>query len=142
MEGQEVIGEFTSGLEAIPDHNAFKKPGEPGSQVRPVGNKTPQKTSENTGQDDAYLEDCDNSYTVVFARYGHNLTFWHIFGKYFVACIHINSQQSNIMYHPYQSFDSTHKPSVQALSCSEISKTRFYKLPAARFYNPKYFLFF
>ena len=46
MEGQEVIGDFKSvkcpGLEAIPDQNAFEKPEEPCSQVRPVGNKTPQ----------------------------------------------------------------------------------------------------
>ena len=94
MEGQEVIGDLTGspvlrpvskcpGLEASPDQNAFEKPGEPGSQVRPVGNKTPQ-TFDNTHQDEAYLEDCDNSYTVVYAKYGHNLTFWEIFGKYFV----------------------------------------------------------
>ena len=80
MEGQEVIGDFTSvkcpGLETIPEQNAFKKPEELGSQVPPVGNKTPQKTPENTRQEDAYLEDCDNSYTVVHARYSHNLTFW------------------------------------------------------------------
>ena len=122
MEGQEVIDDLTPapvprpvvkcpGLEAIPDQNALKKPGDPGFQVRPVGDITPQ-TFDNTRQDDANLEDCDNSYNVVYAKYGHYLTFWEIFGKYFVAFIQINSQQSNIMYHPNQSFDSTHKPSV------------------------------
>ena len=80
MEGQVDIDEFTSvkypGLEAIPYQNAFKKPEEPGSQVGPVGNKTPQ-TFENTHQDETYLADCDNCYTVVYAKYvWSQLTFW------------------------------------------------------------------